>query len=470
MVSAGSGSGLDLALDLPTGAGRRAALEAALREAIRSGRLREGAVLPSSRSLAGDLGVSRGTVTAVYEQLVAEGWLVTRRGAVTAVAAGPRIEAPSKPPDELARHVRFDFHPGLPDLDAFPRREWTLALRQALNDHRDGALGELRSGDPQGQARLRSRLVEYLARVRGLLCQPDDLVICSGFTQGLALVMASLRRRGARTVALEDPCLSLHRDIVRSAGLAVVAVPVDDEGLRVDLLPPDIDAVVVTPAHQFPTGVMLSPERRRALVAHATRHDIWIVEDDYLGEFRYDRNPLGALQALAPDQVVYAGSVSKALAPGLRLGWLAPPPTLRPEVVAAKRLADNGTSALDQLAFSEMLANGTFSRHLRRQRARYRRRRDQLVAVLHRDTPAVRTISLPAGLYILAELPDGSSDEATIIADAANHDMRLLSIVTCWYHHPPPPRTLAIGYTAPADHTFRQATEALARLLADHIP
>lgn len=464
--------GGDLLLDLAPGVGRRAALEAALREAIRAGRLRAGTVLPSSRALAADLGVSRGTVTAAYEILVAEGWLVTRPGATTVVAASP-YSSHSLPPHSLppqspqGRDMRHDFHPGLPDVGSFPGRAWTEALRRALTHGPDSSL---RYDGLWGHPELRVRLSEYVARARGVVCSADGLMVCSGFTQGFAVVAAALHRRGVRQVAVEDPCVSLHCEILEAAGLDVVSVPVDDEGLVVDLVPDGVGAVVVTPALHFPTGVVLSVERRRALVTRATADDFVVVEDDYVGELRYDGRPLPALHSLAPDRVAYLNSVAKLLAPGVRLGWLVPPPALAGDVDAVKRVVDKGASALDQLALAEVIASGAFSHHLRNRRDAYRRRRDQLVTALRERVPEVDVRSPDAGMFVLVELPPGSSSAAEVIADAAERDIRLVSTASCWHDTPAPPRTLTVGFTAAPDHGFRTAVDALTQLLADHLP
>lgn len=456
--------GIDLALDPVPRRGRRMALEAALRDAIRTGRLRAGTVLPSSRALAADLGVARGTITGAYEQLIAEGWLMARPGSSTAVAAGPPSVEADASPDGADRPLH-DFHPGLPSLDSFPRRAWTAALRRALADRPDHDIGDR---SPQGDDQLRVRMVEHLGRARGVVASPEDVVICSGYTQAFTLVAAALRQRGAQAVAVEDPSHPFYRQTLASMGFEVVAVPGDDQGLRLDKVPSHLDAIFVTPAHQFPSGVVLSPERRCQLVAHAAQHGALIFEDDFFGELRYDGPSLAALQALDPDNIAYAGSVSKSLTPGLRLGWLVAP-ALRRDIVADSQLATGRASALDQIAFSELLASGAFGRHIRRQRARYRERRGHLVAVLQQRVPRLRVHSLAAGLYVLLELPPGASDEKEIVADAASQSIRILAVRDAWCHQPAPD-VLAIGFAASPAHAFREAVEELAALLDRHIP
>jgi GntR family transcriptional regulator/MocR family aminotransferase len=311
---------VDLHLDLP-GPRLRAGLESALRDAVRTGRLHPGARLPSSRALAQDLGIARNTVADAYGQLVAEGWLVARQGSGTRVAErAPAVEAAASAPAGEARPPRYDLRPGAPDLSAFPRATWLRATRRALNDAPDAALGY---GDPRGRAELRQALSTYLARARGVRVTPDRLVVCSGFTQGLALICEALRGRGASTLAMEAYGLPTYRDVAEARGLRLTHLPVDAHGASVAELA-DAAAAVLTPAHQFPLGAPLAPARRGRAVEWAGATGGVIIEDDYDGEFRYDRQPVGAMQALAPEHVVYAGTASKTLAPGLRLGWLSP--------------------------------------------------------------------------------------------------------------------------------------------------
>ncbi|MGF7237401.1 MAG: PLP-dependent aminotransferase family protein, partial [Frankia sp.] len=365
----GSTFGPELLVVLDRSGGTRAGLERALREAIREGRLIRGTRLPSSRVLARDLTVSRGTVVGAYNQLIAEGFLTAVRGSGTVVAGtavagvSPGTRATARPdvttaprpalrPGGRSREPAtrdggsetmhgpaplstrppfpFDLRPGRPDLSAFPRGPWLAASKRVWATAPREALDY---GNRFGDPGLRSQLAAYLGRVRGVRADPDQLVVCGGYIEGLALVAGALGDLGARTVAMEDPCLPLHRRIVSRAGLEVVGMPVDAEGAMIDGLadgPPTGRpiGVVVTPAHQHPLGAALSPARRSALVSLARERDAIVVEDDYDGEFRYDREPVGALQGLAPDRVVYAGTASKTLAPALRLGWLVLPDVL----------------------------------------------------------------------------------------------------------------------------------------------
>jgi len=389
-------------------------LERRLRAAVRDGRLPAASPLPSSRSLAAQLGVSRGIVVEAYEQLVAEGYLASRPGGTTVVARGATAITRLRPP-AVDRTYLYDFRPGRPDVTEFPRGVWLRAVRRALATAPSDRLTYL-----QGRAvpELTSALATYLNRVRGTAADPADIVVATGFAQGLALTTRALRATGKRRVAVEDPSDPEYRATIRDAGLGWLAIPVDDGGLRVDrLVATEADAVIVTAAHQYPTGGVLSAERRAALVEWAVRRDATIIEDDYDAEFRYDREPIGAMQGLAPERVVYAGSASKILAPGLRLGWLVLPSRLTEAVVAGKQAADMGSAALDQLAFADVLERGDLDRHLRRMRPIYRRRRDALLDALHRRLPELRPVGASAGLHVLAWLPS-DLDEDAVVRDA----------------------------------------------------
>ena len=380
----------------------RRQLAGELREAIRAGRLRTGVRLPASRALAAQLGVSRGVVTDAYEQLTAEGWLAARRGAGTVVAAGPASDAPRGEAPRRAA-VRFDFTPTTPDVSLFPRRQWARAVAHAAAGAPDS---ELDYGSGFGSLALREALAGYLGRVRATAAGPAAIVVCAGYGQAMRLIFSVLAERGARRVALEDPSLSDHWDAAARAGIEPVPVALDDEGLRVDALDAaDADAVVVTPSHQFPTGAVMGPERRHALLAWAHERERLIVEDDYDAEFRYDRRPLAALQGLDPARVVYVGTASKVLAPALRLGWILAPAALAPALAVEKLAADSGSPALDQLALAHLIASGEHDRHLRRARRAYAERRDRLVAALARVVPEGRVEGAAAGVHLVLALP-----------------------------------------------------------------
>ncbi|UQA93475.1 aminotransferase-like domain-containing protein [Streptomyces halobius] len=444
--------GRDLHLDLTGPGGVRAALMRALREAVRTGRLAPGTRLPSSRSLAADLGIARNTVADAYAELVAEGWLSARQGSGTRVAE--RTLARATPPARRAPgrahrpdRPRYDLTPGTPDVSSFPRTAWLAAARRALTAAPSEAFGY---GDPAGRPELRTVLADYLARARGVRADPDRIVVCTGFMQGLGLLSRALRgddggpagrsatprgrttprprrhhedwrhdtdwglsgdnwRQGDGQLAVESYGLSFHRNVIVRAGLRTIPLPVDEHGARTAELAAvdDVRAALLTPAHQFPTGVPLHPDRRAAAVNWARATGGYILEDDYDGELRYDRQPVGALQGLDPDHVVYMGTASKSLAPALRLAWMVLPDRLVDRVLAVKRTGEWASGSLDQLTLAEFLSSGAYDRHLRGMRLRYRRRRDQLVSVLaarapprphlrHRGRPARRPRT-PAG-------------------------------------------------------------------------
>jgi GntR family transcriptional regulator/MocR family aminotransferase len=441
-------NGLDLHLDV-SGTRVRAKLETSLRTAVRSGRLHPGMRLPSSRTLAADLGVARNTVAEVYSQLVAEGWLTARTGSGTTVA--PRSPVPG--PDATAARVvtppRYDLRPGEPDLSAFPRREWLAAGRKALSVAPDNVLSY---ADPRGLPVLRAALADYLARARGVAADAGSIVICSGFAHGLAVLCRALRVGGARSMAVEEYGHQLHRDIVAAQGLDLRLLPLDGRGAVAGA--GSADAVLLTPAHQFPLGMTLDPRRRRAFAQ-------WggiVIEDDYDGEFRYDRQPVGAIQALAPDNVVYAGTASKSMAPGVRVGWLVVPPRLLDAVVSA---LDGGPSTLDQLTLAEFISSGGYDRQIRRARLAYRRRRDRLVLAL--DELGLRVTGIAAGLHAVLDLP--STDfEVRVTARGADHGLALEGL----RHYTAAGASggqagLVIGYGRPPEHAY---TTALARLCA----
>ena len=454
--------GIDLHLNL-AGSRVRAALEAALRDAVRTGRLDAGTRLPSSRDLAADLGIARNTVADAYGQLVAEGWLEARTGAGTWVAeqATSRAEPAGEPPPGPAG-PRYDLRAGVPAVSAFPRRTWLTAARTALNAADDSALGY---PDPRGLAQLRTALAGYLARARGVIGGPDNVVICAGFMHGLALVGQVLRERGATTVATEAYGHQLHRRVIEAQGLRIASLPVDASGAVPPGLPDEASGVVLTPAHQFPLGMTLAPGRRTAFVRWAARTGGVIIEDDYDGEFRFDRQPVGAVQALAPGQVIYAGTASKSLAPGLRLGWLVVPDAMIEEVLAVKELSGCSNGALDQLALAAFIESGGYDRQIRQSRLAYRRRRDRLMAALHRQAPPVRLTGIAAGLHALAELP-GHDGEAGVIARAARHGVAVegLASYTAPGHERGP--ALVVGYGRPAEHAFTTAVSRLCAALA----
>jgi len=481
-------------IDRATSEPLRAQLERELRSAIRTGRLQAGAELPSTRALAADLGLSRGIVVEAYEQLLAEGYLSARRGSATTVAHGragvapatarPRArhadESPAgvvraRPSRRSARRVatpgtettpaparRFDFRPAVPDTSTFPRRAWYRSLKNILST---AASSVMDYPDPRGTPACRSALAAYVNRARGAAAQPENIVICSGFTQGFRLACTVLARHGIEAIATEDPSHEEQRDAIRAAGLRVVPVPVDEDGLIVDRLErSDARAVLVTPAHQFPTGCVLSAERRAALLAWARRRQGFVIEDDYDAEFRYDREPIGALQGVAPEHVVYIGSASKTLAPALRLGWLALPGALAADFARAKKFEDRGSPTIEQLAFADFIERGELDRQLRRMRRMYRRRRNVLMAALRRHLPRLRVFGIAAGLHLMLELPAGA-DEREVSAAAAALSVGVNGTREYCARLKAPP-ALIVGYGSVRDSAIAEGIRRLATAIA----
>lgn len=436
-------------------------VEGAIREAIQAGRLGAGTALPSSRALAGELGISRGVVTEAYSQLAAEGYLLTRQGAPVRVARTVRAAGSRPPARSLLPSFPYHFHPGLPDLAGFPRDRWLRSLRAAWRQAPIDAVGY---PDPRGVPALREALAGYLGRVRGVAAEPEQTLICTGFSQAFSLICRWLALRGVERVALEDPGWHPHRLIVEAAGLAVAPVPVDAGGIDVAALEATgASAVLVTPAHQFPSGAVLSRERRAALVEWAEAGERLIVEDDYDAEYRYDGAGLGALQGLAPDRVAYIGSASKRLTPGMRLGWALLPSWLAWTLIQAKAVEDGGSEATGQLALHDFIERGELDRHIRRTGLRYRRRREALLAALGRHLPEARPGGGAAGLFELVELPAGT-DEAALVAAAAARGVGLDGLALHRFEPAGPPG-LVLGFASlsePAiEHGVRLFAESL---------
>ncbi|GAA1848993.1 PLP-dependent aminotransferase family protein [Pseudonocardia ailaonensis] len=474
----------------------------ALREAVRSGRLAPGVRLPSSRSLAADLGIARNTVAQAYAELVAEGWLTARQGSVTRVAqpragvgaiggapatgglgdaprrgTGGRGDTPGRGPGAatggtsggpggagagVPRHPerpRHDLRPGRPDVSSFPRAEWLRATRRALAAAPDEAFGY---GGPRGRPELREALATYLARARGVRTDPGHIMICSGAAHALQLIATVMRHSG---IAVESHGLHVHRELLAVAGVRTPALPIDEHGARAgELAGLDVGAALLTPAHQFPTGVALHPERRAAAVDWARTRGGLLIEDDYDAEFRYDRQPVGALQSLDPDHVALLGTVSKSLAPGVRLGWIVAPAALLTELDAAKGHAEHHTATVDQLVLAELLRSGAYDRHVRARRLAYRRRRDQLVATLAERVPQVRVRGLAAGLHATVELAPGTAP--AVARSAAWHGVATEPLSL--FRHPdaaPLPDALVVGYATPSDSAWPTALTALTTVL-----
>jgi GntR family transcriptional regulator/MocR family aminotransferase len=454
-------SGVLVVLDHAAGIPLHRQVETSIRDSIRAGRLPRGSSLPPSRVLAADLGVSRGVVVEAYQQLTAEGYLASRTGGYTQVAAGPSRATAGL---QLARPLppRIDLSYGRADVSSFPRAAWLRAIRRTLASAPNDLFGYLAgSGMPQ----LRTAIADYLNRVRGTQAQPDQIVICTGYAQGIALLVGVLAAAGAKRLALEDP--SSGDDALpaaRAAGLEVAGVPVDGDGIQVDVLrQTSADAVVLTPSHQWPAGSVLSAKNRAAVLSWAAERGAVVVEDDYDAEFRYDRTPVGALQGLAPDRVVYAGSASKILAPGLRLAWFVMPEHLAGPMAAAKTAADRGSPALEQLALADLITRGELDRHLRRMRPVYRRRRDALLAALAQQLPRLQPAGISAGLHLVTWLPP-HLDEATVVEAAARAGVGIEGVTPYRISHPGP-GGLIFGYATVNEHTITEGVDTLARVI-----
>lgn len=389
----------------------RRQIEDQLRRAIRGGTLKRGARVASTRDLARQLGVSRPVVVEAYAQLASEGYLEIQQGKVPRVSrcVGPCREPEAKPLS-VTSGPNVDFRTRSPDLAAFPRGEWLRSMRNALSKMPNE---ELDYGEPRGTDALRRALADYLGRVRGLVVDSEHIVIVNGYAQGRVLVCRALAASGIKRVAIEDPCQTSMPGAVKVAGLTIIPVPVDRDGIRVDVLErSDAEAVFMTPAHQFPTGAVMSGERRAAVLAWLRARKAIALEDDYDAEYRYDRAPVGALQALEPGRIIYGGTSSKTLAPALRLGWLVVPPSLLEAVTREQRNADWGAPRIDQHAFADFLERGELDRHLRRQRVVYRERRDTLLRALDKFLPEATVVGISAGLHATVGLPATDSERA----------------------------------------------------------
>jgi GntR family transcriptional regulator / MocR family aminotransferase len=438
-------------------------LESQIRDAIREDRLVAGLELPSTRMLAEELGVARGVVVETYAQLRAEGYLEVKPRGKTLVAeiATGRQATGGREPRRL-KPISYDFHPGLPDLDGFPRAAWARSLRSALKDLPGASLGY---GDHRGAALLREGLAEHLARARGALADPERLVVTPGFAAGLAMLCETFRGLGIDRVAVEDPCLPIHRAIIRDAGIDPVPIPVDRHGMRTEQLQGHaVQAVLVTPAHQFPQGGVLAPGRRTELIEWARRNDALVVEDDYDAEYRYDRDPIGALQGLAPERVVYGGSASKTLAPALRLGWFLLPERVLGPFLERRAFAGGASPILDQLTLAEFIAGGEYHRHLRRMRGRYRDRRGAMIASVREQLPFADLEGIAAGLHVVVCLPSDIDDSR--LAAAARE--RGVSVHPLSWHRAEPGSSrpgLVLGYASMGKTSIGLGVREIARSL-----
>jgi GntR family transcriptional regulator/MocR family aminotransferase len=462
---ASSVAGLDLHLDRPSGRARDNVMDA-VREAIRSGRLVPGTRLPSSRTLAADLGVARNTVARAYAELIAEGWLTSQHGSSTTVSQ--RADAvlrsvATSPKRQAPRRLDHDLRPGQPDLSSFPRTDWSRAVKRALNAAPVEAFGY---ADPHGRPELRDALAQYLARARGVRARPCNIIICCGAAEGLNLVAGALADTGVAAVAVEAFGLPTQWATLTRAGLRCPPMAVDSHGADVVALDEmaDVGGVLLTPSHQFPLGVSLHPDRRAAVIDWARRTGGVIIEDDYDGEFRYDRSPVGALHGVDPEHVIYMGTASKSLAPGLRLGWLVLPERLVEAVVRQKGETEETSGFVDQLAMAEFIESGSYDRHIRTMRAQYQRRREQLVAAVARSSPKTTVAGMSAGLQVMLEVAGGGES-----ALSRQRVWRRLGVQGLDHYRNPEigceQDGLVIGYAAPAPSAWSAALDALVRLL-----
>jgi GntR family transcriptional regulator/MocR family aminotransferase len=448
-----------LLLDLAGPGPLHARLAGALRSAIRDGRLRPDSALPPSRTLAAELGCSRWVVTQAYSELTTAGFLQARAGSGTRVRPLPGDDGgrTGTAVRRAPREASIDMAPGLPDLRLFPMTRWAGAIRAAAGGLSTADLGYR---DPAGHPVLREVLAEYLARVRGAALAPGDLTICGSATDGIARICRALARAGMPAVAVEDPGWQQVREVATGAGLTVVPVPVDEHGLRAELLTglSHVGAVILTPAHQFPSGTVLSPGRRHELLDWARRTGALLVEDDYDAEFRYDRRAVATLQGAAPWAVTLVGSVSKTLSPAVGIGWVVSPPRLTPLLRDAAP-----PPVLDQLAFASFLRAGSYDRHLRWARKRYRDRRDVVVREITRRLPQASVSGIPAGLHVVVSLGPGIDCDA-VQRHARTLGVRVVSLTRYQVRKGEP--GLVIGYGNLADHEIAAAVESLAAAVA----
>ena len=443
----------------------RAQIEDELRDAVRSGRLPPGAALPSSRALATDLGITRGVVVDAYDQLIAEGYLLARTGAGTIVNPASRRDSLESPTSQRIDRIDVDFYGGEPDLELFPRAAWARATRAAMQTM---TARDIAYGNVAGIPTLRAALADYLGRVRRVDTTPDRIVVTSGFNHAFNLVSEVLRSSGRDLFAVEDPGYDLTRNGLELLRIRHLGIAVDDDGIDVDALRrTQARVAVVTPAHQSPTGVVLTAERRHELIDWAGAVDGFVIEDDYDAEYRYDRRPIGSLQGLAPDRVIYIGTMSKTLAPGVRIGWMVVPPTLVDRLNALRRVHDGSTSGILQATFANFLYNGDLDRHLRRSRHVYRTRRDGLIAALSRWLPDAETQGIAAGLHVFVNLPVGT-DEIEVVDRAVAAGVRVYPLAQYRVPNGPPlPPALVLGYGSVTPDQSDRGIRVLADVLAD---
>jgi GntR family transcriptional regulator/MocR family aminotransferase len=449
-----------------------------LRLAVSDGRLPIGSRLPATRVLAGELRVSRGVVTEAYQRLIEDGHVAGRGRSGTIVVAAP-VTAPTAavtgapasnalftgvPGADIfdairAVPARIDLSPGVPDLAAFPRTAWLRAERLVLGKL---AASDFGYGDPSGTPALRLAVANWLARNRGIRVDPGEVIIVAGVAQALGLIAQVLSQEGIRAIAVEDPGSLGARQHLRSWRLDTPPIPVDTDGIRIDELRADgAPAVLLTPAHQFPTGVVLGGERRRALMRWAGEGGL-IIEDDYDAEHRYDRRPVPAVRSMLAEQVCYTGSVSKLLAPALRVGWLLPPPRYRHALIAAKRYADLGNAVLPQLVLARLMESGEMERQLRFLRGRHRRRRDAMIRAIGTHLPGAVVHGAAAGLHLMVTF-DAEFADVELAAASLARGVKVQPL--SWHNQRPGPPGLVLGYAASASTAIEEGIATLGDIL-----
>ncbi|WP_410515189.1 PLP-dependent aminotransferase family protein [Paenibacillus sp. BR2-3] len=385
-----------------------------IRTQILRGELKTGDRLPSSRELAFDIKVSRNVVIEAYEQLIAEGYLESRQGSGTYVAEGTFLEElnyhlalPSLQAVESRENPKdvIDFRSGIPDLDLFPRKIWgQLAYRMSLETSHT-AFGY---GNPEGRLELRLALTKYLLRTRGIRCTPEQIVVTSGATQAFSLIAKLLLKPGDEVV-IEDPVTHEIQTIFTEPGSVLCPVPVDGYGMKTDLIPPDKKPafIFVTPSHQFPLGGILPIQRRLQLIKFARATDCYIVEDDYDSEFRYLGPPISSLQGLEPERVIYVGTFSKILSPGLRVGYLILPPSLTDRCRNIKWFNDLHSPSLEQLTLARFIEEGHLERHVSKMKKIYRQRRETLInSLTHHFPNQIKISGHSTGLHFIVEFTE----------------------------------------------------------------